>query len=73
MAYRYPYNQVLAESFDNAQGLQPMGYNAVEESGNNIAKTDNTYMKYFAQTDFKIVKGLGLELKFQYEKRMIDQ
>ncbi len=73
LAYRYPYNQVLAESFDNAQGLQPMGYNAVEESGNNIAKTDNTYIKYFAQTDFKIVKGLGLELKFQYEKRMIDQ
>ena len=50
-----------------------MGYNAVEESGKNIAKTDNTYMKYFAQTDFKIAKGLGLELKFQYEKRMVDQ
>ena len=73
LAYRYPYNQVLAETVGSTDGLQPMTYNAVEESGKNIAKTDNTYMKYFLQTDFNILKGLSAELKFQYEKRMIDR
>ena len=72
LAYRYRYNQVLAEEIGKTEGLKDMGYNAIEESAKNVSKTDNTYLKYFAQTDFSIVDGLGLELKFQYEKRMID-
>lgn len=73
LAYRYPYNQVLAEQVNETEGLEFMGYNAVEASKHNRLKGDNVYMKYFAQTNFDIVRDLGLELKFQYEKRMIDR
>lgn len=72
LAYRYPYNQVLAESINDTEGLYFMGYNAVEESGYNKQKIDDTYMKYFLQSTFDITKDLGLELKFQYEKRFVN-
>lgn len=71
-AYRYLYNQVLAESINETEGLYFMGYNAVEESGHNKQKSDDTYMKYFLQSVFDITKDLGLELKFQYEKRFVN-
>lgn len=72
LAYRYPYNQVLAEKVNNTEGLKFMGYNALEEARKNIQKGEDVYMKYFLQTNFDITKDLGLELKFQYEKRFIN-
>lgn len=71
-AYRYLYNQVLAEDVNNTGGLYFMGYNAVEESGHNKLKADDMYAKLFLQTNFDITKELGLELKLQYEKRKAD-
>lgn len=72
LAYRYPYNQLLAETGGETQGLQSMGYNAIEEAQNNMYKTENLYMKYFIQTGFDITKDLNFEVKFQYEKRKLD-
>jgi len=73
LAYRYPYNQWLAEEINRTEGLNFMGYNAIEESTNNQLKTDDLYMKYFLQANFDIYAGLGFELKAQYEKRKVDQ
>ena len=74
LSYRYPYNQVLAEKINATDGLQYMGYNAIEESGRNKLKSDDLYMKYFLQANFDItpVPGLELELKAQYEKRKVN-
>lgn len=69
LAYRYPYNQVLAEQVATVPGLYSMGYNAVEESGNNVNKTDNLYMKLFLQSNFTLTKDLDFEVKLQYERR----
>lgn len=71
-AYRYLYNQVLAEEVNNTEGLYFMGYNAAEEAYHNRLKTESLYAKLFLQTNFDITKDLGLELKMQYEKRSID-
>lgn len=71
-AYRYLYNQVLAEQVNDTEGMYFMGYNAAEEANNNIMKTESQYTKLFIQTNFDITKDLGLELKGQYEKRSID-
>lgn len=68
-AYIYPYNQVLSEQLEGKDGIYSMKYNAVEESGKNLAKTNDLYMKFFAHADFNIAKGLDFEAKFQYEKR----
>lgn len=72
LVYRYLYNEVLAEQVNNTEGLNFMGYNAAEEAYRNKLKTDNLYMKYFIQTNFDITRDLGLEIKFQYEKRKLD-
>jgi len=69
LSHRYPYNQVLAEEVNATEGLNFMGYNAIEESAMNKYKTDDLYMKYFLQAIFDILPGLNLELKGQYEKR----
>lgn len=71
-AYRYLYNEVLARKVNETEGLNFMGYNAEQESALNKLKTDNLYMKYFIQTNFDITRDLGLEVKFQYEKRKLD-
>lgn len=71
LSYRYPYNQVLAEQVNATEGLNFMGYNAIEESTHNRYKTDNLYMKYFLQANFDLTSGLDLELKGQYEKRKV--
>lgn len=71
-AYRYPYNQVLAETINETEGLYFMGYNAAEEARYNKRKRDDTYMKYFLQSVFDITKDLSLELKAQYEKRLVN-
>lgn len=68
-AYVYPYNQVWSEQLEGKAGLYSMKYNAVEESGKNLSKTNDLYMKFFAHANFDIMKGLNLEAKFQYEKR----
>lgn len=69
LSHRYLYNQVLAEGVNATDGLNFMGYNAIEESAMNKYKTDDLYMKYFLQAIFDIAPGLNLELKGQYEKR----
>ncbi len=71
LAYRYLYNQVLAEDINATDGLNFMGYNAIEESEYNRFKTDDLYMKYFLQANFDLLPGLDLELKGQYEKRKV--
>ena len=71
-AYRYLYNNVLAEEVNATEGLNFMGYNAVEESGYNRYKTDDLYMKYFLQADFDILPGLDFQIKGQYEKRKVN-
>lgn len=68
-AYTYPYNQVLSEQLEGKAGIYSMKYNAIEESSNNISKTNDLYMKFFAHANFNIFKGLDFEAKFQYEKR----
>ncbi len=70
-AYRYLYNQVLAEDVNSTDGLCHMGYNAIEESGYNKYKTDDLYMKYFLQADFDILPGFDFQIKGQYEKRKV--
>ena len=70
-AYRYLYNQVLAEQVNATEGLNFMGYNAIEESDHNRYKTDDLYMKYFLQANFDLTSGFDLELKGQYEKRKV--
>lgn len=72
LSYRYLYNQVLAEDINSTDGLNFMGYNAIEESGYNKYKSDDLYMKYFLQANFNIIRGLDFELKAQYEKRKIN-
>lgn len=72
LAYRYLYNQVLAEGVNATDGLNFMGYNAIEESEHNKFKTDDLYMKYFLQANFDILPGLDLEIKGQYEKRKVN-
>lgn len=72
LSYRYLYNQVLAENVNSTDGLNFMGYNAIEESTNNKNKTDDLYMKYFLQANFDLLPGLDFELKAQYEKRKVN-
>ena len=68
-AYIYPYNYYISQQMNETEGLYGMGYNAVEESYKNIKDTRNNYWKLFTHADFKLVKGLKLGLKFQYEDR----
>lgn len=69
MAYVYPINYYLSQRLEETEGLNFMGYNAIEEDENNMQKTNDMYWKLFSHADFKIVKGLNLGLKFQYENR----
>ncbi len=72
LTYRYLYNQVLAEEVNAIDGLNFMGYNAIEESARNRYKSDDLYMKYFVQANFDLTSGFDLELKGQYEKRKVN-
>lgn len=65
--YQYLYNPFLAENVTNTEGLKSMKYNAMEEYRNNAETTRNLYLRLFTQADFKLAKGLDLNLKFQYE------
>lgn len=69
LAYTYPVNYYLSQTLGETDGLKPLGYNAIEEAENNMEKTNDMYWKLFTHADFKIVKGLNLGLKFQYENR----
>lgn len=69
-AYAYPYNYYRSQEINQKEGLEFMGYNAVEESTKNIQKNENVYWKLFTHADFKLLKGLDLGIKFQYEKQM---
>lgn len=68
-AYVYPRNYYLSQRLGETEGLMAMGYNAMEESKNNNQTTNDLYWKLFAHADFKLLKGLDLGLKFQYEDR----
>lgn len=71
--YQYDgYNYYLAQDINNTSGLKFMGFNAMEEDGKNMLDAKTMYLKFFAHTDFKILKGLDLGLKFQYEKTNYD-
>ena len=65
--YQYLYNPFLAEKVSNTEGLKSLNYNAMEENRNNVETTHNLYLRLFTQADFKLAKGLDLNLKFQYE------
>jgi len=70
LSYLYPTNYYLAQKLGETEGLNQMGYNAIEEDKNNIEKTKDMYWKLFTHADFKLLKGLSLGLKFQYENRI---
>lgn len=67
--YQYLYNPFLAEEVSNTEGLKSMKYNAMEEYRKNAETTRNLYLRLFTQADFKLAKGLDLNLKFQYEDK----
>ncbi|MBQ8501429.1 MAG: SusC/RagA family TonB-linked outer membrane protein [Bacteroides sp.] len=68
-AYIYPYNYYISQQMGETEGLNAMGYNAIEEVGKNMQDTRTTYWKLFTHADFKLLKGLKLGVKFQYEDR----
>lgn len=70
--YQYFYNEEWAKELEETDGVKSLGYNALEESTKNMAVTNNTYLKLFTHADFKIIEGLDLGLKFQYEKKFSD-
>lgn len=69
LAYLYPDNYYLAQSVAEKEGLYSLGYNAIEEANKNIQDSNDMYWKLFSHADFKLLKGLNLGLKFQYENR----
>ncbi|MGL5273845.1 MAG: TonB-dependent receptor plug domain-containing protein, partial [Phocaeicola sp.] len=69
LAYSYPYNYYSSQRIAGTEGLQPMSYNAIEESSKNVQRTKDNYWKLFTQADFKIIEGLNLGVKFQYEDK----
>lgn len=71
-AYTYPHNYYNAQKINETEGLEFMGYNAVEEATKNMQKNNDMYWKLFTHADFKIFKGLDFGVKFQYENRTSD-
>lgn len=71
-AYTYLHNYYNAQKINETEGLEFMGYNAVEEATKNMQKNNDMYWKLFTHADFKIFKGLDLGVKFQYENRTSD-
>ena len=72
LTYWYPYNYYRAQTINDTEGLEFMGYNAIEESTKNVLTNKDTYMKLFAHTDINLLKGLDLGLKLQYENRDVN-
>lgn len=68
-AYIYAHNYYISKEIGEKEGLNFMGYNAIEESSNNINKNNDIYWKLFSHADFNLLKDLKLGLKFQYENR----
>ena len=66
--YQYKHNFYHSMEINETEGLEFMGYNLKEEMNKNMQKTNSLYVRLFAHTDFKLLKGLDLGLKFQYEK-----
>lgn len=71
--YQYYHNYYLSQNINETEGLKFMGYNALEASRQNRVTTKDWYLKFFAHTDFKLLEGLNLGLKFQYERNNTDQ
>lgn len=72
-AYQYPINYDLSQQVAQTEGLHALGYNAIEEDTKNMLKTNDQYWKLFTHADFKLMRGLNLGVKFQYESRANDQ
>lgn len=70
--YQYDFNYYLAQKVNETEGLNFMGYNALEEADKNMQDSKGLYLKFFAHSDFKLLKGLDLGLKFQYERNNSD-
>lgn len=68
-AYVYPYNYYNSEKMGATKGLNAMGYNAIEEADHNRQIVNDVYWKLFTNADFKLMKGLDLGVKLQYEDR----
>lgn len=68
-SYRYQYfiNAMKEKEIGNTEGLNFMGYNALEDSEYSRTKGKNLYLRLFAQADFDLLRGLKLGIKFQYE------
>lgn len=73
MVYHYFHNYYLSQDINETEGLKFMGYNELEASTQNMQTTRDTYLKLFTHADFKIVKGLDLGMKFQYERSYTDK
>ena len=71
--YQYYHNYYLSQEINETEGLKFMGYNSLEASRQNMETTKDWYLKFFAHTDFKLLEGLTLGLKFQYERNNTDQ
>ena len=73
LVYQYYRNYYMAQDINETEGLKFMGYNSLEASKQNMITTKDLYLKFFAHTDFKLMEGLDLGLKFQYERSNTDK
>ncbi|MGL5317251.1 MAG: TonB-dependent receptor domain-containing protein, partial [Bacteroidales bacterium] len=64
----YPFNMYRSQEIAENESYQQMGYNVYDdlESGS-WAKNKDIYLKFLANAEFKIVKDLTFDLRFQYE------
>ena len=66
---RYPYNMYIAkDKIGTDSKLKPMGYNVYDdlESGS-FSKGQDIYLKFMTSAEIKVLKGLSLDIRFQYE------
>lgn len=56
--YQYKHNFYHSMEINETEGLEFMGYNLKEEMNKNMQKTNSLYVRLFAHTDFKLLKGL---------------
>lgn len=69
LAYIYPFNYYVSEQLGATDGLQPMGYNVIEEARNNRRNNKNLYWKFFTRANVDLALGLSWSVQVQYENR----
>lgn len=64
----YPFNMYRSQELAENSEFQHMGYNPYDdlESGSSYKNRD-VYLKFLANAEFKIIKDLTFDLRFQYE------